>query len=233
MAAQYSVYPVIVQLAGADTAESGVLVVRNEGDAALRIRLYAMDFEQAADGSHEYSELGTHPRSCRDRLGVFPDMLSVDPGMEGRVYLRMEPAISGDICWSVVFAETPAPTRSGLRITQRIGTKVYGLAPGTEPSGELASAAVQGGGSGRSVTFEFRNTGDRPLRPEGRVEIRSLEGAVAASQEIESFSVLPGHSRRVEVEIPGGLAPGRYLAIPILDFGGDYLAGAQVAFRVR
>lgn len=84
------------------------------------------------------------------------------------------------------------------------------------------------------VAFAFRNPGDWPLRPSGAVEIRDAGGAVVATAPVPAFSVLPEHERRLRVSLPlESAAPGRYLAVPILDFGADYLAGAQADFRIE
>lgn len=230
--AQYSVNPVIVQLAAGDTAETGTIEVRNEGTRALQLRLYAADFEQAPEGRHTYLPWGEHERSCRDRLEVTPDVVSVPPGGSRTVRLRMEPGPSEPTCWSVVFVESPSRTQTGVFVNLRIGVKVYGLAGFPSLDGALAEAQVKTEEETPALSFAFQNNGDWPLRPEGEVEIRRFDGELVHTLPLEAFSVLPHHSRRLTIELPGPLEAGRYLAVPILDYGGKYLAGSQVAFRL-
>ena len=71
---------------------------------------------------------------------------------------------------------------------------------------------------------------DQDPRDEGATQDRTRRPVVVP---VESFSVLPGHERMVEIPLEADLAPGRYLAIPVLEYGDDGLMGAQVAFRVR
>jgi hypothetical protein len=80
---------------------------------------------------------------------------------------------------------------------------------------------------------EFENTGEGPLRPEGEIELRTVGGEVVGVLDVPAFSVLPGRIRRASVPVELDLTPGEYLAIPILDFGGDYLAGGQARFSVE
>lgn len=230
--AQYSVNPVIVQLAAGDTAEARTVEVRNEGARPLQLRLYAADFEQAPEGRHTYLPWGEHERSCRDRLRVSPDVVSVPPGESRPVTLRMEPAPARPSCWSMVFVESPSRTQTGFFVNLRIGVKVYGLAGSPSLDGELAATEVRAGEEAPALSFAFRNNGDWPLRPEGEVEIRRFDGELVHTLPLEAFSVLPQHTRRLTVELPMPLQAGRYLAVPILDYGGKYLAGSQVAFRL-
>ncbi len=232
VSAQYSVNPVIVQLAAGDTAETRTVEVRNEGTRPLQLRLYAADFEQAAEGRHTYRPWGEHERSCRDRLTVTPDVVSVPPGQSRPVTIRMEPATSDPTCWSMVFVESPSRTQEGVFVNLRIGVKVYGLAGSPSLDGELAAARVQTEEDAPALSFAFQNNGDWPLRPEGEVEIRRFDGELVHTLPLEAFSVLPHHTRRLTIELPSPLEAGRYLAVPILDYGGKYLAGSQVAFRL-
>jgi len=229
--AQYSVNPVIVQLAAGDTAETRTVAVRNEGTRPLQLRLYAADFEQAPEGRHTYLPWGEHERSCRDRLRVTPDIVSVPPGQSRPVTLRMDTASSDPVCWSVVFVESPSRTQEGVFVNLRIGVKVYGLAGSPSLDAELAEASVQTE-EAPALSFAFQNNVDWPLRPEGEVEIRRFDGGLVHTLPLEAFSVLPHHTRRLTIELPSPLEAGRYLAVPILDYGGKYLAGSQVAFRL-
>ena len=230
--AQYSVNPVIVQLAAGDTAETRTLEVRNEGTQPLQVRLYAADFEQSPEGRHTYLPWGEHERSCRDRLRVSPDVLSVLPGQFRPVSIRMEPAGSQPTCWSMVFIESPSRTQTGFYVNLRIGVKVHGLAGPPSLDGELSAAKVEVGEKAPELSFSFRNNGDWPLRPEGEIEIRRFDGELVHTLALDAFSVLPRHRRQISVQLPQPLEAGRYLAVPVLDYGGQYLAGSQVAFRL-
>lgn len=230
-AAQFSVQPVIMELQLSDAAAGSSFAVRNESSEVLRLRVYAADFDQPEDGSHRFMELGTNPRSCADRLQVSTDALTLPPDSQGVVQVRLAPGDS--TCWSMVFVQGQSRQPGGIRIAQRIGVKVYGVSSRATPAGEIRGVAVAGDApGGRNVEITFGNTGQGPLRPEGEVEVRTLEGDIVAVVPVPPFSVLPGRSRRATVPLDVALDPGRYLVIPILDFGADYLAGGQGTFEV-
>lgn len=229
VAAQFSVQPVIVELAAGDTAAAVVVEVRNEDSRPLQLRAYAADFEQPEGGGHIFFEPGTHPRSCADRLRFYPDGVTLAPDETGEIRVLMERVDS--TCWSVLFVESAARAQAGLSIAQRIGVKVYGLPARTVTDGEIRAVDVVRD-STRAVLAHFANQGTRPVRPEGEIEVRTLEGEVVAVVPVPAFSVLPDRVRRTRVELDIELAPGTYVLVPILDFGGEYLAGGQAIMDV-
>ncbi len=230
VAAQFSVQPVIVELVTGDTTATAVLQVRNEADGPLQLRFYAADFDQPEEGGHVFLEPGSHPRSCVDRLQLYPDGATLEAGEVQEIRVLMEPVDS--TCWSMVFVESGGRAETGLSIAQRIGVKVYGVNGRAVPAGEIRSVRVAGD-AGRTVVIEFANLGRGPLRPEGEIEIRTLEGGVAGVVPVPPFSVLPTRVRETRVELDMELEPGTYVLVPILDFGGEYLAGGQAILEVR
>lgn len=230
-AAQISAQPVILDLRTGDSAAVTSFAVRNESMNDMQVRIYAGDFDQAEEGGHTFLDAGTHPRSCVDRLQLFPDDMLLPAQTAGEVRVRLEPGDS--TCWSLVFVQSQSGDAGGIRIAQRIGVKVYGIGRRVVPAGEIRSVSVVGGRGSRQVRITFQNTGDGPVRPEGELEVRTGQGDIVAVVPVPPFSVLPGRSRVTSVPLEGPLNPGTYLVIPILDFGADYLAGGQARLEVE
>lgn len=235
-AAQFSVSPVILPLPASPEAADATVMVRNNGESPLQLRVFAADFDQKLDGGHETFAAGTHDRTCGARIEVFPEGLSVPAGVSQPVTIRMLPDPGADsTCWSLVFIESPPPEGTGYRAGLRIGVKVYGLAEGGSELGEITDASVEepeAGSADRTLRFTVANQQTWPILAHGTVDVRDFDGNSRATVHVESFSVLPDHQRRLEVPIEADLGPGRYLAIPVLEYGGEGLMGAQVAFRV-
>jgi len=231
-AAQYSVSPVILPVQASAEDQELTTIVHNAGDHSLDLRVFAADYDQASDGSYEHTPYGEHPSSCADRLEVFPAAFRVPPGGSQPVTLRMKGAEDPAACWSLVYVENPAPPTGTLRVSSRIGIKVYGLTRYGAYRAEIAAAEVELAGEDRVLRFTVAGSEDWPVIARGTVQVRDLSGASFGEVPIRTFSVLPGHARELGVVLPPGLEPGRYLAIPVLEYADDGLAGAQVGFRV-
>jgi hypothetical protein len=230
--AQFSAWPVIMELRPEADAAARVLTVRNESASPLQLQVYGGDFDQPEDGGHTFVGLGEHDRSCASRLEILPEHLSVGPHGTGEVRIRMEPGDS--TCWSMVFVQGVARGGSGFQIAQRIGVKVYGVSPAATREGEVRSVQVVNGSDGsRHMDVGFANTGTAPLRAEGELEIRSETGGVVATVPIPAFSILPGRINRTRVLLTTSLPAGAYILIPILDFGGAYLAAGQALLEIE
>lgn len=229
-AAQFSVQPAIVHIATGDTTATAVVTVHNEASHPLELSFYTGDFDQDRSGDHRFLEPGEHGRSCEDRLQFYPDGAALEPGEVQEIRLLMEPPDS--TCWSMMFVESASRAETGLRVSQRIGVKVYGLPTHEVPEGEIRSVEVTGSAGDRELVIAFLNLGRAPVRPEGEIEVRSLDGEVVEVVRVEPFSVLPGRTRETRVALDLMLDPGTYVLVPVLDFGGEYLAGGQAILEI-
>lgn len=230
--AQYSVSPVILPVTASVEDQELTTLVHNSGDVVLDLRVFAEDYEQSPDGSYVNAAYGEHPHSCADRLEVRPAAFRVGPGESQPVTLRMKGAQDPEACWSLVYVENPAPPAGTLRVSSRIGIKVYGLTRDGAYRADIRAAAVEAAGEDRVLRFTVASSEDWPVIARGRVQVRDLSGASFGEVPVSSFSVLPGHERDVTVTLPPDLKPGRYLAIPVLEYGDAGFSGAQVSFRV-
>lgn len=229
-AAQISVSPVIVQMPVEAQEVNRTISVTNSGQAPVSVRFYAGDFEQEERGENRFAELGEFPNSCAERIRVYPDGASILPGETQSVRVDMKPG--AESCWSAVFVETTGVTADGTLVRQRIAVKAYGVRSEARVEGEVIRVAMEKSEQGQKLLVTFRNLGEAPLRPEGSLEVRSFAGEVVATAAIDAFSVLPGRDRTVEIPLPAVGSAGEYIAVPVLDFGGAYLAGGQLAFEV-
>lgn len=233
-AAQFSASPAMVWAeASADGAPATATIsIRNEGAEQSQIRVYVADFDQTVDGENEFFDAGTQLGSCGARLRVTPDVAVLGAG-EGQE-LRVELDDATEPCWAVVFVQNSGTDVSGIRVGQRIGVKVYaGDRSAKALDGAITTVEAVPSADGVTVDFEFVNSSGSPVRPSGQVELRSLDGAAVAQVAIDAFSVLPGHTRRISATVPASLEAGRYVAVPVIDFGGEFLAGGQGLFRIQ
>jgi hypothetical protein len=228
--AQISVRPAIIELGAGGTASSEEVLVINEGKETIQLRFYIGDFDQSESGDHIFSRPGTHPQSCADRLAIFPDGATMSAGARQAIRVEMLPGTS--TCWSVLFVEHLMTGAIGVQIGQRVAVKLYGLADASPREGEITGIRVRSGGDGLEAVITFRNLGSTPVRPDGRLEIRSLTGEVLHQVAIKHFSVLPGRIRQVTIPIGAILPAGQFLAVPVLDLDAGYLVGGQLVFTI-
>ncbi len=224
---QFGAYPVIMDFNPGEP-EVEVLTLLSESDEPIVLRLYLGDFDQYPEGNHQWGGYGQHPRSCHGRASVFPESAELEPGAMLPVRVTMEPGET--TCWSAVFVERVVPD-GAYRVAQRIAVKVHGHAAVPRVAANVVDVHVQAEGDSLAAIVTMDNTGNTNLRPEGDLEVRSMDGAVVRTLPIAPFSTLPGHRRVVRVPLPADLPAGELLAIPILDIGQDYLLGGQASFE--
>lgn len=230
--AQYSVSPVIFPVPATDEDQELTTIVHNSGDVDLDLRVFAEDYDQSLDGAYLNAPYGDHPSSCAERLEVLPAAFSVPAGGSQPVTLRMKGAEDPEACWSLVYVENPAPPSGTLRVSARIGIKVYGLTRDGAYRADITQADVELAGEDRVLRFTVASSEDWPVIARGSVQVRNLEGKSFGEVPVSVFSVLPGHEREFRATLPQDLEPGRYLAIPVLEYAEDGFSGAQVSFRV-
>ncbi|MGH7700911.1 MAG: hypothetical protein ACREMJ_10405 [Gemmatimonadales bacterium] len=206
--------------------------VSNESDQLVEGRVYLGDWDRDEDGENRFLASGTLPQSCARYLRVFPLSLRLPPGTGQAVRISIDGQADtlSAACWSIVFVESSVPPPPGGRqiaYVTRLGVKVYLVPSGLTDDGEVADMAVRAG----VVEVRFHNTGGTPLWVGGGVEYRRLDNSVAASDSIPQFPVLPGADRRVRRRVPP-LAPGRYVVLALLDYGGAEIAAGRASVEV-
>ncbi len=224
--AQFSVQPVIITATPVDSPLVAIVTVRNQSTAEKQYHFAMSDFDQDVDGGHSFRPFGSVPASCTNRVRVSPNGATLLPGE--RATIRLSLSAADKECWSVLLVEEDARGASrGLRAGSQIAVKVYLTTPQSTLDAEIGSVTPTTDSTGVQVVFEMRNKGSAPVRPQGRAEVRAPDGTTVAVSEVEAFSILPGHARRMHVTVKTTLAAGKYVVVPILDFGGRFLAGGQ------
>lgn len=243
-----------MQLAPERAPITRVIPVRNEEDVAQQVRISLGDWTRDSLGYNVFTEAGSQASSCGERVQVFPQTFQVAAGATEMVRVAYTPTPADTGCWSIVFIETvkPPPAQpdaqgSFLTIEIRTGVKLYVHRPG-----EIAFGAVQdawmdevwrkvtpaSGTRGtrdsvrvREATILFANTGTAHLRVRSTMEIRSLDNRVLHSIDGGEAPMTPGSTRQIRIPLPA-LAAGDYVAIVLLDYGGDEVTAAQLDVRI-
>jgi hypothetical protein len=227
-----------------------VIPVRNDEQKAQQVRVVLGDWVRDTLGNNLFLEAGSVPQSCGSRLSVFPATFQVAPGATELVRVTVDAAPADTGCWSIVFIETvtpPAPRPDGqgsfVTIEVRTGVKVYVHRQDAVAMGEVldmtvgtawrpvAPGASRDSALVREATVRFANTGTAHVRVRTSLEIRDLTGALVHSVDGAEAPMVPGSTRLVRIAVPT-LPRGDYVAVMLLDYGGDEIAAGQAEFRV-
>lgn len=241
-----------LNLAPGKATHTGLIPVRNELDRPQQVRVLINDWRRDSLGRNEFLDAGSLPNSCRERLQVFPMSFQVAPRSVENVRVNYDAAADSTGCWSIVMFETVEPPKpksaengSYLTFQVRTGVKIYVHSERPERAGEISFAdvaqgwrpvAVAPGGPPDSTRawqadLRFLNTGSAHLVIRSSVEIRDLDGLLLQKVAGDEGYLTPGAVRDMRIALPD-LAPGTYLALVLVDYGGDEITAAQVEFRI-
>lgn len=217
---------------------SGVMIVRNTGPSTTEAVIRVEDWDRGIDGAHRFYDAGTQPGSCASVLSISPLGFTLAPGESRAVQIGVDGVVNS-ACWSLVLVETEERVRDEtgrfVLATVRTGMKVYAEPSDSRALGELSeveletseaahSGAVTGGSLLAAVTF--RNTGERHLRGEGRVEIRRDDDSVLTTLPLPDLQTLPGAAMTARVALPASLK-GTYRLRAVVNYGGSSVAAAE------
>lgn len=222
--------------------------IENSTMQAMRVAIVPADFVMDGSGAVDLLDFGSSPYSLANRLAVSAEELLIDPGEVARVSVSIAcpvDAVPGSRWGCLVVeaeggsgilgagdASVAVRTRFVVALLQR-DSRIRSR------EGDVTAMEVEvlGRGAGRTpaaiVAATFKNTCSDILTVDVRFEVRDLFGVAVGIAQIEKRVVLPGSKREFRVQLPAtGWSPGQYLALAIVDFGGERLAGGQWPFEI-
>ena len=254
--AQLLVDPLEVTMVTAGSGRvSASFSLSNTTDKPVQATITRQDWDRAENGDNRFLAAGTSGTSCGANLSVSPLSIRVEPHASRIIRLSLQDAaVIRKECWDIFFVEE-VPQRAAVRGNSlqyifRTGVKVYVAPPGLQRDGAVEEMAVvdvpvtpaasstpatkaSAGATKKQVAIHFHNTGGMHLVARGRLEFRRLDNSLAAEAPIAEFPTLPGSTRKVMVDTPAGLAPGDYVVLALIDFGGAELVAGQIDFQAR
>ncbi len=254
--AQLLVDPLEVTMVTAGSGRvSASFSLSNTSDKPVQATVTRQDWDRAENGDNRFLPAGTSGTSCGAMLSVSPLSIRVEPHASRIVRLALQNAAAvRKECWDIFFVEE-IPQRAAVRGNSlqyifRTGVKVYVAPPGLAKDGAVEAMAVEevpvaATGSStvatrttppaarKQISIRFHNTGGVHLVAKGRLEFRRLDNSLAAESPIPEFPTLPGATRKMMVDTPAGLAPGDYVVLALIDFGGAELVAGQIDFQAK
>jgi len=225
------------RMAAPGESYTGMILVTNPTTADQRARIYQTDYAFAADGTSDFGEPGSNPRSNTSWITTSNRTLVIPAGGQAAVSYTVRvptrPGLQGTY-WSAIMVEgtpTAPPVVGGNAVG--VGSVIrYAVQVAThiQNSGSrrinFATPQLVPDSAGQALELDVTNTGERAYRPVLWVELYDSTGALSARLEQVRGLVYPGSSVRQRFALRG-LEAGAYKAVVFADTGDDSIFAAQ------
>jgi hypothetical protein len=251
--AQVSVIGELSQDKDARAGESytGVIVVRNDTNEPQEAKVYQTDYMFQSNGTNNYAEPGTLPRSNAKWISFSPSYITLPPQATIAVnYTVMVPRLVLDSVpvgtyWSMLMvegiqkgsAESSLPPKEGkaqmgimqtIRYGIQIATTIAGT--GTKKIQFVETKIVTKEDGKKALQIDIENIGDIGIRPEVYVELFNAQGTSLGKFSGVRYRIYPGTSVRQLIDV-NSVPSGTYKAVVVVDAGGEDVFGAQVTLK--
>ncbi len=131
-------------------------------------------------------------------------------------------------------ADQPNRISMGVIPTMGFGVFVYQNPPNVKINQlEIQSLQFLKTEKGNNVTMSVKNTGDGISYCLSYLELTNLKTGVQQKLQNKSFTILPQYHRIFKYDLPADLAPGKYSAIGVVDYGHkEEIIAAEIEFEL-
>lgn len=226
--------------------------VTNNLSEKKTFRLSLMDWDRDTTGGHVKMKAGTYSHSCANWVTLNKTGFSLEPGQTEEVSIQLHIPDSAnavaEMKWTMLNCTTveekafgpmaPNKMRAGLQQQMEFGIHIYQTPPNiTNRSVKLISFSKIPEKPGHYKVV-CQNTGATQLEAKCYIELSALAAKSGDDKKIKvgpkKFPLFPGQRRVVDLELPEGLAKGKYTAIAAVDGGSDVpLEAAQGVIEVK
>lgn len=230
---------------------TGGFEVINNSDQAREFTVELKDYDRNIEGGLILLNPGTHPRSLAKFLTFAPAKFALPPKQKQLITFKIEiPSSEKGPHWAALAITSPAPS-SGAQpppppgqqpsIPVTIGTAEQFIVKirHTDPTNALnrgritnVQALLPERDKPLRILVEYENTGTTFQIAKTQLRIVNSKGEVVVQKRAEDMALLPGGKQRLEIPVTERLPSGTYLALVIIDFGGDFLVAGQVRFQI-
>jgi len=222
----------------------GQIEVYGAKDKDIRVKTFFVDWNFDRNGTVQFFPQGSKgERSATAWLQMTPEEFLIPAGskkivtVSGRVPAGTP---SGDY-WSMFFVEFQPYSvlqTSGVQISGRVGGSITVTVPGPAlRKGHIASFEIKAehdkGKQRLEAKLTFVNEGDFVVEPCGYINIIDYQNKSYGNIGISGFKVLPKSTRDYQLSAEISLKRGTYVAIAVLDYGGETQTGYQKVFTVK
>jgi len=221
------------------------IAIENDTDRPMPVAIEIVDFDMKGD-EMQILPANTLDSSIAGWLSLPSRELILEPGELEEFPLSItRPEDDPPGCrWGFLVVETLEPLNEMGPAMIRVKARFLVTLVQFDPLVQDRSGAITGmdvrtenvgdGGSGKViVSTKFANICEAVLKLQIRCEIRGSTGNCIANKKKSGVLAFPGRERVFSIEIPvKDLSPGEYVALTIIDYGGDNPVGGQWRFEI-
>lgn len=229
------------------SSQTQQITIRNKGSREQSFIFNLNDWLTDESGEVKYFAPGTTPRSCAEWITVSPALVTLQPNEAATINVTMlVPKDDISTKWAVLFIQSAVEQTGpkavdkemalGMQLSLRIAVSIYQ----SPMSNTLYKGTIEGLtekiGEDDARKYEARviNLGDKILNCKVYFIVSNVETAEEIMSEPFEFSLLPENSKKVEYQLTGEIAPGKYTVAAILDYGHqDELEGIQLDIVIK
>lgn len=226
------------RIAGPGESYRGSIVVLNTTGIEQRVRLYQTDYGFSADGTSDFAEPGSLPRSNAGWVTPASQQLVLPPNAQMPIAYTVRVPSGGDLSgtyWSTIMvegAESGSPGARGgsvglatvIRYAVQVATHIQ--ASGTRKIQFSAPRTGTDSSGHRSLDVVLMNAGERAYRPVVWVELYDSLGELRGKAEQTRGLLYPGTSVKQSF-LFADVPQGSYKAILFADTGDDAIFATQ------
>ncbi len=231
---------------------AGAYEVINNSQQPRKFTVEIKDYDRNLEGGLVLLAPGTHPRSLAKFLSVMPLEFTLAPGQKRTITFAVQiPNTERGPNWAAIVVTSlfgsPSPQNPetdqqkqppiGVQIgtAEQFVTKIRR----TDPTNAVNRGRIVGlrallpeRDKPLRIVTEYENSGTTFQQLKVELRIINAKGEIVRQRQLSDVVLLPGGKQRIEIPVTPALAPGAYLALVIIDFGGDVLLAGQVRVQL-
>ncbi len=229
----------------------GSILLRNESNEPQEAKIYQTDYLFKYDGTNNYAEPGTVPRSNAKWIAFSPSYATVPPQGSTTITFTVTVPPNTEMkklvgsYWSMLMVEgipkgsgeSSHPTdlkksQMGIQQTIRYGIQIatHIAQTGVKSIKFLDTKLISKNPGERFLQVDIENNGDVWFRPDMYVELFDAKGVSVGKFYGSKYRLYPGTSVRQVIDL-SKVPLGTYKAMIVVDGGGDDIFGAQNTFK--
>lgn len=251
----YKLSPLVTEIQ-AEPGKSYTAALDISGSAAEpeQIILTVSDWDKLTNGDERAYKADTLDRACGSWIKLDRPQITARAGAVEHVKISFTvPVGASGTYWTAITAvgsprmmngTAAGDEKRGTNVEAKLSyvAKVFiNVTPGGVVEGKISAfefrAAQSGAAAGKKTPqfdITFHNSGNLVLKPSGYIEIRNMDGETLSQLEIPSQMIaLPMHDRVLSAALTAPLPPGEYIALAVLDYGGENLVAGQIGFEIK